>query len=654
MDFKKVRENLQKYYVKHGVAVAFGDAAIKDPDIAVEAEVSWYVNEEAQRRRKQQIEDNYAKVQAALAKGIEINMMPEVGDIDSFITQILSEYAIDGSISQTANNQAIRKILESDGEIELEFNVDSYNTNFLTNPSSPLGLAALRYLARKQEFDIVSFDTEVIRPEEEKDANTYKVKVMFTKQPIEKKAEEVPIQQPVAEPENLTGTPSEESPKFEETQQQEEPGLDSLTTQEPQAEPTNPPVEPPIDFFGESEIAEAKDKDTPIQGATAKNKKTAAPKIGIFDRINGFFAERKAKKYNARMDATISIEEIQQHIEEARQMEGNDSRTVKYWTNILCQKQGKPLAYPELLEEFLPQEVKDELAKIDTIIAQAIESKDELTVERMQEMRKKVIENSQNKSTPEEAKAQESETAPANETTHPMQEEKQHQSPLSIEHPEIGITGIKFDETLKTLQTAIANHNKEEIGQAISKITFNFPQPTVRKYAKNLRDAVDTNDRQKTDVYFQALSVALPGREEQLNSIEEMIANLEIHEQDQEKPKPDFEEPPATDPQPEENTDQIFDINNIVQELIKSLAAAIAINDKEDIDALIALIRFKMPPKAERYLDKLSIAIDQNDNESIMMILDLLPLTQWGKDEELAQKEQMYVTQLQKNTQNKL
>lgn len=590
MDFKRVRELLQQYYFKNGEAVGFGQSIIKDEVLAAEIEVAWRLNEAANARIKKMNDDIQASVTLAISKGIKVENIPPVPKTDEVITQIISEYGLGGIETVNSNSQAIKKIMESDGHVEFNLNSDAYNVNFLTSSNKSLGMAALKYLARKQEYDIVNLNVneELIDPEN----GIYKIVVDFEKKPIIKIQEE-PVQPVVQNPD----------PQPVIVDVPEEPPL---------------PIEPDIDQQQEPPIQPL---DSVAPDYVQPEQQEEKPKQSFLGRIAKLYqdvqkahqANVKAKK-NAAIEASIDIEFVLNAIKEATSIEGPDSPTASHWKNVFCLKTGKDIAYLEQL-------IKD-LEQIDSLLKEAEEMQSEERIERYEEMKALLLQNANNpipetnNSTPIEKDSPVDQSVINTSTA----KEPQVKADSTPKDPTIGILGVNFDKVIEDLCTALYYKNLDDIAQLISKIKINFPQPTVRKYIGCIQTQVDTDNRELLFAYLDCLTASIPGREDALAAKEKELENKIVSAATQ-----------------VENSQQ-FDL----VDLINSLEAAINEGNQSKVEETLDLIEIMYPdsPSTLAYAKKLEVAINTKDAEAISNMLACLKLSQPGNEEALNAKEQ--------------
>lgn len=587
MDFKRVRELLHQYYFKNGEAVGFGQSIVKDEVLAAEIEVAWRINEAANARIKKMNDDIQASVTLAISKGIKVENIPPVPKADEVITQIISEYGLGGIETVNSNSQAIKKIMENDGHVEFNLNSDAYNVNFLTSSNKSLGMAALKYLARKQDFDIVNINVteELIDPEN----GMYKIVVDFEKKPIIKIQEE-PVQPvvQVSEPQQVT------------VDVPEEPTL---------------PIEPDIDQQQEPQL------DTPVTPGNVQAAQEEKTKQNLFGKIAKLYqdskkahqANVKAKK-NAAIEASIDIEFVLNAIKEATSIEGPDSPTASHWKNVFCLKTGKDIAYLEQL-------IKD-LDQIDSLLKEAEEMQSEERIERYVEMKALLIQNA-NKPIPETKNStpiEKDSPVDQNVINTSTAKEPQVKADSTPKDPTIGILGVNFDKVIEDLCTALYYKNLDDIAQLISKIKINFPQPTVRKYIGCIQTQVDTENRELLFAYLDCLTASIPGREDALAAKEKELENKIVSAATQ-----------------VENSQQ-FDL----VDLINSLEAAINEGNQSKVEETLDLIEIMYPdsPSTLAYAKKLEVAINTKDAEAISNMLACLKLSQPGNEEALNAKEQ--------------
>ena len=595
MDFKRVRELLQQYYFKNGEAVGFGQSIVKDEVLAAEIEVAWRINEAANARIKKMNDDIQASVTLAISKGIKVENIPPVPKADEVITQIISEYGLGGIETVNSNSQAIKKIMENDGHVEFNLNSDAYNVNFLTSSNKSLGMAALKYLARKQDFDIVNINVteELIDPEN----GMYKIVVDFEKKPIIKIQEE-PVQPvvQVPEPQQVTVDVPEEPPL---------------------------PIEPDIDQQQEPQL------DTPVTPGNVQAAQEEKTKQSLFGKIAKLYqdskkahqANVKAKK-NAAIEASIDIEFVLNAIKEATNIEGTDSPTANHWKNVFCLKTGKDLAYLEQL-------IKD-LEQIDILLKEAQDLQfGELTA-KYEDMKKLLIQNASAPLPEEKSTANiQEEQAPQNiEVDIPIErvtvtstvKEPQIKPNSTPKDPTIGIMGVNFDNVIEDLCTALYYNNMDDITQFISKIKINFPQPAVRKYTGCIQTQLSAGNRELLFAYLDCLTASIPGREDALAAKEKELENKIVSAFNQTK-----------------NT-QKYDL----ADLFNSLEAAINEGNQQKIKETLDLIEIMYPdyPNTLAYAKKLEIAINTKDAEAISNMLACLKLSQPGNEEALNAKEQ--------------
>lgn len=595
MDFKRVRELLQQYYFKNGEAVGFGQSIVKDEVLAAEIEVAWRINEAANARIKKMNDDIQASVTLAVSKGIKVENIPPVPKADEVITQIISEYGLGGIETVNSNSQAIKKIMENDGHVEFNLNSDAYNVNFLTSSNKSLGMAALKYLARKQDFDIVNINVteELIDPEN----GMYKIVVDFEKKPIIKIQEE-PVQPvvQVPEPQQVTVDIPEEPPL---------------------------PIEPDIDQQQEPQL------DTPVTPGNVQAAQEEKTKQSLFGKIAKLYqdskkahqANVKAKK-NAAIEASIDIEFVLNAIKEATNIEGTDSPTANHWKNVFCLKTGKDLAYLEQL-------IKD-LEQIDILLKEAQDLQfGELTA-KYEDMKKLLIQNASAPLPEEKSTANiQEEQAPQNiEVDIPIErvtvtstvKEPQIKPDSTPKDPTIGIMGVNFDNVIEDLCTALYYNNMDDITQFISKIKINFPQPAVRKYTGCIQTQLSAGNRELLFAYLDCLTASIPGREDALAAKEKELENKIVSAFNQTK-----------------NT-QKYDL----ADLFNSLEAAINEGNQQKIKETLDLIEIMYPdyPNTLAYAKKLEIAINTKDAEAISNMIACLKLSQPGNEEALNAKEQ--------------
>lgn len=327
--------------------------------------------------------------------------------------------------------------------------------------------------------------------------------------------------------------------------------------------------------------------------------------------IRDFIDRRKLAKT---VKAGLSEEEIKAYIKAAEEMGDEDS--LKRWTNILDASLGKPLTYPEYENARMtsPEEPKvqekpakpvssademqEKLAEVDRLINEY--EGDEVTVARLKEIRDFMISSTNKKAEPivNDTTSQEPNQEPVIKTS-------SNPKDASSAHPEIGIGGINFDDVIKELSTAIENNNTEEIASQMAKLSMRFSYPVTRLYVKELKDALAKDDTRSINSALRCLSYSLPGREDKLT----------------------FE--------------------RIIGELAKSISS----KDKQDFDALVGFIKEKFPSHVtDIYLDKLNIAIQNDDVKAIGTCLDCLSYTQPGFESELAKLEQKYYLEYQKSS----
>lgn len=590
MDFKRVRELLQQYYFKNGEAVGFGQSIIKDEVLAAEIEVAWRLNEAANARIKKMNDDIQASVTLAISKGIKVENIPPVPKTDEVITQIISEYGLGGIETVNSNSQAIKKIMESDGHVEFNLNSDAYNVNFLTSSNKSLGMAALKYLARKQEYDIVNLNVteELIDPEN----GIYKIVVDFEKKPIIKIQEE-PVQPVVQNPDPqpvIVDVPEE--PPFP-----IEPDIDQQQ---------EPPIQP-LDSVAPDYVQPEQQEEKPKQSFLGRIAKLYQ------DVQKAHQANVKAKK-NAAIEASIDIEFVLNAIKEATSIEGPDSPTASHWKNVFCLKTGKDIAYLEQL-------IKD-LEQIDSLLKEAEEMQSEERIERYEEMKALLLQNANNpipetnNSTPIKKDSPVDQSVINTSTA----KESQVKADSTPKDPTIGILGVNFDKVIEDLCTALYYKNLDDIAQLISKIKINFPQPTVRKYIGCIQTQVDTDNRELLFAYLDCLTASIPGREDALAAKEKELENKIVSAATQ-----------------VENSQQ-FDL----VDLINSLEAAINEGNQSKVEETLDLIEIMYPdsPSTLAYAKKLEVAINTKDAEAISNMLACLKLSQPGNEEALNAKEQ--------------
>jgi len=590
MDYKRVRELLQQYYFKNGEAVGFGQSIVKDQVLAAEIEVAWRINEAANARIKKMNDDIQASVTLAISKGIKVENIPPVPKTDEVITQIISEYGLGGIETVNSNSQAIKKIIESDGHIEFNLNSDAYNVNFLTSSNKSLGMAALKYLARKQEYDIVNLNVteEMIDPEN----GIYKIVVDFEKKPIIKIQEE-PVQ-PVIQnpaPQPVIVDVPEESPL------QTKPDIDQ------QQEPPIQPLDSVAPDYVQPEQQEEKPKQS-FLGRIAK----------LYQDVQKAHQENVKAKKNAAIEASIDIEFVLNAIKEATSIEGPDSPTASHWKSVFCLKTGKDIAYLEQL-------IKD-LDQIDSLLKEAEEMQSEERIERYEEMKALLLQNANNpipetnNSTPIEKDSPVDQSVINTSTA----KEPQVKADSTPKDPTIGILGVNFDKVIEDLCTALYYKNLDDIAQLISKIKINFPQPTVRKYIGCIQTQVDTDNRELLFAYLDCLTASIPGREDALAAKEKELENKIVSAATQ-----------------VENS-QHFDL----VDLINSLEAAINEGNQSKVEETLDLIEIMYPdsPSTLAYAKKLEVAINTKDAEAISNMLACLKLSQPGNEEALNAKEQ--------------
>jgi len=590
MDYKRVRELLQQYYFKNGEAVGFGQSIVKDQVLAAEIEVAWRINEAANARIKKMNDDIQASVTLAISKGIKVENIPPVPKTDEVITQIISEYGLGGIETVNSNSQAIKKIIESDGHIEFNLNSDAYNVNFLTSSNKSLGMAALKYLARKQEYDIVNLNVteEMIDPEN----GIYKIVVDFEKKPIIKIQEE-PVQ-PVIQnpaPQPVIVDVPEESPL------QTKPDIDQ------QQEPPIQPLDTVAPDYVQPEQQEEKPKQS-FLGRIAK----------LYQDVQKAHQENVKAKKNAAIEASIDIEFVLNAIKEATSIEGPDSPTASHWKSVFCLKTGKDIAYLEQL-------IKD-LDQIDSLLKEAEEMQSEERIERYVEMKALLIQNA-NKPIPETKNStpiEKDSPVDQNVINTSTAKEPQVKADSTPKDPTIGILGVNFDKVIEDLCTALYYKNLDDIAQLISKIKINFPQPTVRKYIGCIQTQVDTDNRELLFAYLDCLTASIPGREDALAAKEKELENKIVSAATQ-----------------VENS-QHFDL----VDLINSLEAAINEGNQSKVEETLDLIEIMYPdsPSTLAYAKKLEVAINTKDAEAISNMLACLKLSQPGNEEALNAKEQ--------------
>ena len=595
MDYKRVRELLQQYYFKNGEAVGFGQSIVKDQVLAAEIEVAWRINEAANARIKKMNDDIQASVTLAISKGIKVENIPPVPKTDEVITQIISEYGLGGIETVNSNSQAIKKIMESDGHIEFNLNSDAYNVNFLTSSNKSLGMAALKYLARKQEYDIVNLNVteEMIDPEN----GIYKIVVDFEKKPIIKIQEE-PVQPVVQVP-------------------------------DPQPVIVDVPEEPPLQTEPDIEQQQEPPLDTPVTPDNVQPTQEEKQKQSLFGKIAKLYqdtkkahqANVKAKK-NAAIEASIDIEFVLNAIKEATNIEGPDSPTANHWKNVFCLKTGKDLAYLEQL-------IKD-LEQIDLLLkeAQGLQF-GELTA-KYEDMKKLLVQNAstplpEEKNTANIQEEQEPQHIEVDipierETVIPTVKEPQTKPDSTPKDPTIGIMGVNFDNVIEDLCTALYYNNTDDITQLISRIKVNFPQPTVRKYIGCIQTQLAADNRELLFAYLDCLTASIPGREDALAAKEKELENKIVSAATQ-----------------VENSQQ-FDL----VDLINSLEAAINEGNQSKVKETLDLIEIMYPdsPNTLAYAKKLEVAINTKDAVAISNMIACLKLSQPGNEEALNAKEQ--------------
>lgn len=187
MDYKKIRDYISKYYVREGeVYTLKPKELVEDENIRIEAMISQYLYEEARRHFKEN-------------KATEVKF-------DEILERLITVYGIDGSKMETPENKLVWSIINSDGHVEEEFIDESTTGNkyqILTGPNKNLGLAVLRYLARKEGFDIQNLDISV-DSSNFKEKGTSKITIDFTKGPVLDK-----IDRPKAEFQSTAGRDTE-------------------------------------------------------------------------------------------------------------------------------------------------------------------------------------------------------------------------------------------------------------------------------------------------------------------------------------------------------------------------------------------------------------------------------------------------------------
>lgn len=590
MDYKRVRELLQQYYFKNGEAVGFGQSIVKDQVLAAEIEVAWRINEAANARIKKMNDDIQASVTLAISKGIKVENIPPVPKTDEVITQIISEYGLGGIETVNSNSQAIKKIMESDGHIEFNLNSDAYNVNFLTSSNKSLGMAALKYLARKQEYDIVNLNVteEMIDPEN----GIYKIVVDFEKKPIIKIQEE-PVQPVIQNPD----------PQPVIVDVPEEPPLQTEPDIEQQQEPPIQPLDTVAPDYVQPEQQEEKPKQS-FLGRIAK----------LYQDVQKAHQENVKAKKNAAIEASIDIEFVLNAIKEATSIEGPDSPTASHWKSVFCLKTGKDIAYLEQL-------IKD-LDQIDSLLKEAEEMQSEERIERYVEMKALLIQNA-NKPIPETKNStpiEKDSPVEQNVINTSTAKEPQVKANSTPKDPTIGILGVNFDKVIEDLCTALYYKNLDDIAQLISKIKINFPQPTIRKYIGCIQTQVDTDNRELLFAYLDCLTASIPGREDALAAKEKELENKIVSAATQ-----------------VENSQQ-FDL----VDLINSLEAAINEGNQSKVEETLDLIEIMYPdsPSTLSYAKKLEVAINTKDAEAISNMLACLKLSQPGNEEALNAKEQ--------------
>lgn len=165
MDYKTVRKNVTNYYYLNGEIVDIKTQHIvTDENVRVEVMASIFAHNEARRLFRQAIDKSES--------------------IDQLTDSMLAKYALNGEKNEHPENKLVWSILESDGHVEEEFyDHSATGYTFLTGENKDFALAAIRYLARKEGFDIENFEVTT-DSSQFKETGKSKIIINFTKAPV--------------------------------------------------------------------------------------------------------------------------------------------------------------------------------------------------------------------------------------------------------------------------------------------------------------------------------------------------------------------------------------------------------------------------------------------------------------------------------------
>lgn len=629
MDHKTVSEILKKYHVINDIVYNRVDnSRVTDEDIITESLLAWYLNEEAGRKHRTMVDELHNSRLPGANRGITLNSELSIPDNDTLIDSLISDYRIDGTINDSPNNVAIREILESENHIEIEETL--INPSFLARPDRRLGIAALRYIARKNGIDI---DINSIKITIKYDAENKKniVDVSYTKKPIEKKAEEeqAPVIPPVLDPapEPVSPLPSMSDTSVDEPQMTTDslinpdsnPITESTTPFDEQLEPA---TEPQLDSVKEDQdlvdvdawvADDLQDQPKEIDATAQAEEPAIEPKTdnndqpGFWEKLRaGFKAAKdaavgvgnkigesvidavethKEKKRNAKLDAQMPIEEVERMIQEAEAMGDIDSK--KYWTNILCQKQGLPLQYPELIEQQRLAKVDSEIEHIKEVLDAAITSDDQEKASKLKE----TLENTEAK--------------------------KQQLTKLNSD--------IEYIKGL--LDNALASD--DEITASRMEAVLKEIEGQKNTILEELELLVDIDRVQDENSTLEPPIDSTPTQEVDPTVGTESTITQEVNQPEDDATHVVQESGPSVPPQEEGE-------NITIDFVIDELKTAINNKDREDLESLISLTRLFFPYASTlRYLDKIDAAFSQDAIDNALAMVDILKITLPGFEAEL-------------------
>lgn len=296
MDSKKIRSYIHDYYVRGGEVYSFTPHEIvEDEQTRIEVMLSVFLYEEARKRHKENNTDVVA--------------------LDEILDRLLVLYGINGAKNELPENKLVWNIITSEGHIEEEFVDESATGNkyqLLTGPNKALGLAVLRYIARKEGFDIENLEITVDASNFQ-EKGTSKITIDFTKGPILEKRP-----RPATNFKSTAGKETETVAAQEQLRLAQESGNEKLIK------------------YWEDVLAGKKPK--PYKPETTKKKSGVLEHLEeTRAKVASFWQNMMAKRNEspsgqAQVANNQDISYIDSQIEEARK--NNDTISEKYWTDM--------------------------------------------------------------------------------------------------------------------------------------------------------------------------------------------------------------------------------------------------------------------------------------------------------------------------------